>query len=162
MNRKTKSENPMDILKKRSRKGVATKIADVEDVSPAEVDEINEIPFKKERKPRAKKLPGKKKADKGDGLREITNRADAILKAVFSKHNTDRIHDGFSVDCNCGMPADLPGALIITANLRIGKHRVYGIESYVFNFPGDIKCIAMDLYYQVVERGMILKERIGV
>jgi hypothetical protein len=132
---------------------VAQKIADVESVEPAE------IPL--ERKPRKKKIPGRKKTDKGDGLRELGRRYEALLKDTFSELNTDRLYEGFSVHCQV-MLGYYPGTLMFSAELKKGAALIYRIEQYAVHYPQDVRNAAIDLYSEMTYRGLELAELFGV
>jgi hypothetical protein len=161
MNRSTKLNKENSVLTRRSRKAAAVDIAQEENVLPADVREITEIPLKKIRKPRTKRTPGKKKGDPGDGIREINIRYEKVLKEVFASCNTDRIYDRFSVDCHAAK-GYYPGTMYITANLLAGGQSIYRIETYVLHYPDDVKDIAQSLFFEMYANGIEIADTLGL
>ena len=166
--RKTKSESGKanEVMTRKTRKVAAMKIADVEDVSPADVGEINDFPLLKQKrayKPRIKRVPGRKKTDKYDGLYEAGIRYENVLKSVFAELNTDRTFDGFAVSCNVGMPYEGHiGAVFCTAKLTKNGYPIHMIEAYVLRYPSDVEDLATALYVEMNYRGLDVAEALGV
>lgn len=165
--RKTKPESGKsnEVLTRKTRKVAAMKIADVEDVSPVEVEEINDLPLKKRPYKRSAKrtMPGRKKTDKFDGLRELSIRYDKRLKAVFAELNNDRRHQDFTVECAVGMPAEgYVGTSWIVARLWKKGHCIHMIETHILRYPEDVEDIATALYVEMNYRGLDVAEALGV
>lgn len=163
MTRHTKvlKEPETEVLTKSTRKGVSRKLADVDDVSIAEEDTYVPLVPRKERKPRKKKVPGRKKTDIGDGLAELGKRYENLLRDCFGELNTDRTYDGFSVSCQV-MLGSVPGTLWVCSKLCKNGHPIHLREGYVLHYPNDVRELAIDLYGEMCYNGLEIADLLGV
>lgn len=148
MERKTKTDGEMsrEVLKKSTRKIVAAKIAEVESALPV--------------KRRVRKI-GAKKSGKVDELRELAQRYEAVMQTCFNAMNTDSIYKEFNISCSVTL-GSVPGTVLCYAKLCKRDVLIYRIEGYVLSYPRDVKEMACMLYQEMMARGLIVAEVLGI
>jgi hypothetical protein len=125
------------------------------------VDNREDSGAQSERAPRKLRKTSKRKSPRIDPLAEVAERYEKELKSVFKEYATDRIFDGFQVDCKVSFSTE-PGVLIICATLRKNERVITRVMRPVLSYPDDVRMVSVDLYSAMELWGLSYAEHIGV